>query len=105
MSQPSRGEVWWADLGIAGKVRPVVVISAPVAADDYALLATVPHTTSEHPSQYSVPMKATGLKEGAFNVQGLAPVPLSKSVRRITTLTPEQSQVLDTAVKRWLSLA
>jgi hypothetical protein len=50
-------------------------------------------------------MKATGVKEGAFNVQGLAPVPLSKSVRRITTLTPEQSQVLDTAVKRWLSLA
>ena len=48
MSDPQRGEVWWADLGIAGKVRPVVVVSASVAADDYALLATVPHTTSEH---------------------------------------------------------
>jgi mRNA interferase MazF len=104
MSQPGRGEVWWVDLGIAGKVRPVVVMSAPVAADDYALLATVPHTTSDHPSQYAVPMKATGLKEGAFNVQGLAPVPLSKFMRRITTLTPEQMKALDAAVKRWLAL-
>ena len=104
MSQPRRGEVWWADLGIAGKVRPVAVISAPVADDDYALLATVPHTTSEHPSQYAVLMKVTGLKEGAFNVQGLAPIPLSKFVRCIVTLTPEQLQELDTAVKRWLCL-
>jgi mRNA interferase MazF len=104
MSQPVRGEVWWADLGIAGKVRPVVVISAHAADEDYALLATVPHTTSEHPSQYAVSMKVAGLKEGAFNVQGLAPIPLSKFVRRIATLTPEQLKQLDAAVKRWLCL-
>jgi mRNA-degrading endonuclease toxin of MazEF toxin-antitoxin module len=105
MSQPRRGEGWWADLGIAGKVRPVAVISAPVADNDYALLATVPHTTSEHPSQYAVSMKVSGLKEGAFNVQGLAPIPLSKFVRRIATLTQEQLKELDAAVKRWLCLA
>jgi mRNA interferase MazF len=104
MSDPQRGEVWWADLGMAGKVRPVVVVSAPVAVDDYALVATVPHTTSEHPSQYAAPLKVPGLKDGVFNVQGLAPVPLSKFVRRITTLTPEQMTVLDSAVKRWLCL-
>ena len=105
MSDPQRGEVWWADLGMAGKVRPVLVVSAPVAADDYALLATVPHTTSEHPSQYAVPMKVPGMKEGVFNVQGLAPVPLSKFLRLIARLTPEQMTVLDSAVKRWLCLA
>ena len=31
MSDPLRGEVWWVDLGIAGKVRPMVVVSAPRA--------------------------------------------------------------------------
>jgi len=63
MSQPSRGEVWRVDLGIAGKVRPIVVISAMAEADDFALLATVPHTTSGHPSQYAVAMKVNGLKK------------------------------------------
>jgi len=104
MSQPERGEVWWVDLGIAGKVRPALVVSAPVAETDYALLATIPHTTSPHGSQFEVRMRVSGLKDGAFNVQGLAPLPLAKFVRRITTLGPDQLAMLDAAVKRWLCL-
>ena len=104
MSQPERGEVWWVDLGIAGKVRPAVVVSVPISDSDHALLATVPHTTSEHPSQHHVRLRVAGLKEGSFNVQALAPVPLAKFMRRISTLTQEQLQVLDLAVKRWLCL-
>ena len=104
MSQPQRGEVWWVDLGIAGKVRPAVVLSVPVSDTDYALLATVPHTTSEHPSLHHVRLRVAGMKDGAFNVQALAPVPLAKFMRRITTLTHEQLQILDLAVKRWLCL-
>ncbi|MEA3209831.1 MAG: mRNA interferase MazF [Chthoniobacter sp.] len=87
MSQPERGEVWWVDLGIAGKVRPAVVISAALADDDYALVATVPHTTSDHPSQYAVSIPITGLKAGVLNVQGLAPIPLGKFIRRIAALS------------------
>jgi mRNA interferase MazF len=102
--QPIRGELWWVDLGLAGKVRPVAVVSAAIAADDYALVATVPHTTSDHPSQYSVRLKAAGLKEGTFNMQGLAPVPLSKFLRPIGSLSSRQMQVLDGAIKRWLCL-
>ena len=105
MSRPQRGEVWWVDLGIAGKVRPVLVVSAAAADDDYALLATVPHTTSEHPSQYAVSIKVPGMKEGFFNVQGLAPVPLSKFLRLVATLTPVQMIAVDSAMKRWLCLA
>ena len=104
MSQPERGEVWWVDLGIAGKVRPAVVVSVSVSDTDYALLATVPHTTSDHPSQHHVRLRVAGLKDGAFNVQALAPVPLSKFMRRIAVLSREQLQVLDLAVKRWLCL-
>jgi len=104
MSQPQRGEVWWVDLGMAGKVRPAAVVSAPLADDDYALVATVPHTTSSHPSQYGVSMPVAGMKDGMFNVQGLAPVPLGKFVRRITTLSSQQLATIDEAVKRWLCL-
>lgn len=105
MSDPVRGEVWWVDLGIAGKVRPVAVVSAPLSDDDFALVATVPHTTSEHPSQFSVSIRVAGLKEGSFNLQGLAPVPLAKFIRKITTLRPDEMAQLDSSIKRWLALS
>ncbi len=100
MSDPVRGEVWWVDLGIAGKVRPVAVVSAPIGDQDYALVATVPHTTSEHPTQYSL-----ALKEGSFNLQGLAPGPVAKFLRKITTLDAVQMAQFDAAIKRWLALS
>ncbi len=105
MSDPVRGEVWWVDLGIAGKVRPVAVVSAPWGDDDFALVAAVPHTTSEHRSQYSLAMRVDGLKEGSFNLQGLAPVPLAKFIRRITTLRADEMAQLDAALKCWLALS
>ena len=92
------------DLGIAGKVRPVVVVNGPLADDDYALLATVPHTTSDHPSQYALSLHVSGLKDGFFNLQGLAPVPRGKFLRRIGILGIEQQQALDQAIRRWLML-
>ncbi len=104
MSQPLRGEVWWIDLGIAGKVRPAVVISAPIADTDFALIATIPHTTSDHPSQYSLKMHVSGLKDGSFNLQAMAGVPASKFIRKISTLTPDQIVKVDEAMRRWLAL-
>lgn len=104
MSNPQRGEVWWVDLGIAGKVRPVVVVNAPLADDDYALLATVPHTTSEHPSHYALSLRVAGLKDGFFNLQGLAPVPRAKFLRRIGSLNTAQQLAMDQAIRRWLAL-
>jgi mRNA-degrading endonuclease toxin of MazEF toxin-antitoxin module len=92
------------DYGIAGKVRPGVAFSAPLSDEDYALVATIPHTTSEHPSQYAVRLQVLGLKEGAFNVQALGGMPLGKFMRKIGTLTAEQMTTLDEAVRRWLCL-
>jgi mRNA interferase MazF len=105
MSQPLRGEVCSVDLGIAGKVRPALVVSASISDTDYALVAMIPHTTSEHPSQHHVRLRIAGLKDGSFNVQALAPVPLAKFVRRIATLPADQLRTIDAAVKRWPCLA
>jgi mRNA interferase MazF len=104
MRLPIRGELWWVDLGMAGKVRPVAVVSAEIEPDDYALIAAVPHTTSLHSLKFAIRLRAAGLKEGMFNVQGLTPVPLSKFVRRIGSLSAQQMQELDQAIKCWLCL-
>lgn len=44
MAVPERGEVWLADLGLAARIRPVLVVSVAFAETDYALLQVVPHT-------------------------------------------------------------
>ena len=49
---PKRSEVWLADLGLAAKTRPVLVLSVPFSVSDYALITVVPHTTSSRSSNF-----------------------------------------------------
>ena len=43
--QPTRGEVWLFDLGMAAKTRPVLVVNVAYGDLDRALVTVVPHTT------------------------------------------------------------
>lgn len=101
----NRGEVWLADLGLAAKVRPVLILSVPYSDSDYALHAVVPHTTSPRGSDFEVTLTVQGLREGAFNVQGLLAVPTAKLLRKISQLTPGQIEAVEIAVRRWLGLS
>ena len=51
---PKAGEIWLADLGLAAKVRPCLVLSVPVAEQDRALVTAVAHTTSPRGSRFEV---------------------------------------------------
>ena len=42
----NRGDIWLADLGYLGKVRPVLVLSVPPNDEDRALVTYVIRTTS-----------------------------------------------------------
>jgi mRNA interferase MazF len=101
---PTRGEVWLADLGLAAKVRPVLVLSVEYSEKDYALLAVVPHTTSARGGGFEVSVPVRGLKPGAFNVQGLFAVPRPKLLRKLAELTPDQMIPVEAAVRKWLGL-
>jgi mRNA interferase MazF len=63
----NRGEVWLADLGIAAKTRPCLVVSVPPELSDRALVALVPHTTSVRGTRFEVAIPKRYLKEGAFD--------------------------------------
>ena len=99
-----RGEVWLADLGLAAKVRPVLILSVPFSDNDYALHAVVPHTTSPRGSDFEVRLTVKNLREGAFNVQGLLAVPTAKLIRKISQLTPSQLEAVEMAARKWLGL-
>ncbi len=72
---PKVGEVYIVDLGYAGKVRPVVVMSRTDSDAPRALVLCVPLTTENRGSRYEVPMPRVPWlkKQGVANVQAIAP--------------------------------
>jgi mRNA interferase MazF len=105
VNTPERGEVWLADLGFAAKTRPVLVVSVPFAARDYALLQVVPHTTQPRGAEFEVEIPVHFLQAGVFNVQGMLAVPAAKLLRKLGALSAAQMGEIETMVRRWLGLA
>jgi mRNA interferase MazF len=104
MSDPLRGEVWLVDLGMVAKVRPAVGVSIPALEQDRALVALIPHTTSQRGSRFEVNVRVKFLREGVFDAQNIITVPHAKLVRRLGALTDEQLASVEEVVKFWLGL-
>lgn len=85
------GEVWRADLGLAGKVRPVVVLSRDDSQAPRALVIYVPLTTQNRGSRYEVDVgQLPFLKEQSVaNVQGIASLPPVRFERKLGNVPPE----------------
>ena len=54
MPRAKRGEIWMADLGLAAKVRPVLVLSVDYRDEERAIVSYVIRTTSLRGTQYEV---------------------------------------------------
>lgn len=101
---PVRGEVWMLDLGMVGKVRPGLILSAAYGDQDRALITVVPHTTTLRGSQYEIPVPVSFLRPGAFLVQNIATYPVVRAIRRLGTLNQKQMDMVGDGVLRWLGL-
>ena len=93
---------WLFDLGMAAKVRPVHVVSAPFGDADRVLTTVVPHTTELRGSEYEVSVKAPFLKPGAFLVQGVSTYPTAWAIRKMGTLDDEKFDLVFAALLKWL---
>jgi mRNA interferase MazF len=87
---PRPGEVWLADLGLAAKTRPVVIVSRFDPDSPRALVLYVPLTTQNRLSSYEVPLpRLSFLDRDSFaNVQGLGSIPDVRLGRRLGSLPP-----------------
>ncbi len=102
MPSPNRSEVWLADFGYTGKIRPCLILSIPPADEDRALATVVPHTTSRRESRFETLSAVRFLKPGAFDAQNLTTLSQSKLLQRLGTLPPDQLQEVEESVLRWL---
>jgi mRNA interferase MazF len=96
---PHPGEVWLADLGLAAKTRPVVVVSRDDPDPPRALLLYVPLTTQHRQSPYEVVLPRLPFLEqhSVANVQGLGSLPTVRLERRLGTL-PDATMVQNPAL-------
>ncbi len=100
----NRGEIWLADLGYVGKVRPVLILSVPPGDEDRALVTYVIRTTSVRGTAYEVEHKARGMKPGAFDAQGLGSTDWSHFIRRLGTVDAATLATIEERVRAWLAL-
>ena len=86
---PQPGEIWLADLGLAAKTRPVVIVSRHDPDPPRSLVLYVPLTTQRRNSPYEVPLpRLTFLdRESVANVQGLGSLPTVRLERKIGRLS------------------
>lgn len=85
---PQPGEVWLADLGLAAKTRPVVIMSRHDPDPPRALVLFVPLTTQSRQSPYEVALPRLPFldRESVVNVQGLGSIPTVRLERKLGRL-------------------
>ena len=106
ITEPQPGEVWFADLGIAAKCRPVLVLSTLDEADAGSLLIVAPLTSQVRGARGEVDLgKPRWLpKHSAVNVQGLASFDRRKLVRRLGALPKSEMDRVKEALRDLLGL-
>jgi mRNA interferase MazF len=78
MINPKPGEVYWVDLGMKAKVRPVLVLSREDPEAERALSICVPLTTQIRGGRYEVALPTVrwmpGADRGVANILGMLAV-------------------------------
>ena len=104
MAKAHRGEIWQVDFGIAGKVRPALIVSIDFTDTERALYAVVAHTTAARNTRFEVELDVPGLQRGVFDVQQLVATPDARLLRRRAVLTTDQMHRIEDALALWLGL-
>lgn len=103
---PRPGEVWLADLGLAAKSRPVLVVSRHDPDPPRVLFVYVPLTTQNRGSRYEVVLPRLPFlrEDGVANVQGIGSIPQVRLERRLGNLPETTMQEVRRALVFLLEL-
>ena len=88
------GEVWQVDLGLAGKVRPRLLLTSYPNDDELALVTILPHTTALRGNRWEVSISKPFLKSGAFHLQQIQSVPTVRLMRKLGALSDEELAIV-----------
>jgi len=105
-TEPRAGEVWFAELGMVEKSRPVLVLAFSQPRDPRALVVVAPLVSQIRGQRGEVLLGRPRWlpKVSAVNVQGLASFDPGKLARRMGLLTAEQHAAVKAALRDLLNL-
>jgi mRNA interferase MazF len=100
------GDTWLADLGLAAKVRPVLVISRHDPDAPRALITYVPLTTQHRGSRYEIPIGQLSFLDTAsvVNIQGIGSLIEPRLERKLGQLPTELMAKVKEAMRFALEL-
>ena len=104
MKRTLPGEIWRVDFGLAAKVRPALILSDYPADDELALLVVIPYTTAVRGNRWELTIPKPFLLTGAFHLQQVQPISLSRFDVRLGVLTPEEFKRVKETLVRLLNL-
>jgi mRNA interferase MazF len=108
MIRPKPGEVYWVDLGMAGKVRPLMIVSREDANATRALAVCVPLTTEIRGGNYEVNIPRVrwlpGASEGVANIQGITAIEHHRLERRSGQFEPAVVETVRKAIAWMLEI-
>ena len=87
-----------------GKIRPVLILSRVPGAADRALVTYVIRTTSMRGTADEVIHKARGMKDGAFDAQGIGTTDFNHFIRRLGNGDGTTLAHVEERVRAWLAL-
>ena len=84
------GDIWLADLGLAAKTRPVLIVSRFDPDAPRALITYVPLTTQHRGSRYEIPVGDLPFlhQPSVVNVQGIGSLVEPRLERKLGQLSP-----------------
>jgi len=105
-TDPQPGEVWFADLGMVEKSRPVLVLAYPNPDDARALVIVAPLTSQARGQRGEIELGHPRWlpKPSAVNLQGLASFDRHKIARKMGVLTETQFGQVKDALRELLRL-
>ena len=100
------GEVWFAELGMVAKGRPVLILYYPGGEDARALAIVAPLTSQVRGQHGEVDLGHPSWlpKPSAVNIQGLASMDRHKLTRRLGKVTMEQFNSIKDSLRELLAL-
>ena len=100
------GDIWLADLGLAAKTRPVLIVSRHDPEAPRALIIYVPLTTQHRGSRYEVPVGQLPFlhQPSVINVQGIGALVEPRLERKLGQLPPDTMAKVKDAIRFALDL-
>ena len=92
------------DLGMVAKVRPCLLLTDYPADDELGLITVLPHTTALRGNRWELAIPKPFLKPGAFHLQQVQSVSVSRLERRLGLLTTEEWNTVQNRLTDYLSI-